>query len=48
MTNMATVVLQVIEIAEKYKKTPGQVLLNWGMQRGYAGKCALCMMSGYA
>ncbi|KAJ8653289.1 hypothetical protein O0I10_011039 [Lichtheimia ornata] len=26
----------VIEIAEKYKKTPGQVLLNWGMQRGYA------------
>ncbi|KAI7851599.1 NADP-dependent oxidoreductase domain-containing protein [Circinella umbellata] len=26
----------VLKIAEKYKKTPVQVLLNWGVSRGYA------------
>ncbi len=23
----------VLELAEKYKKTPGQILINWGLQR---------------
>jgi len=25
----------VLELAEKYKKTPTQVILAWGMSRGY-------------
>lgn len=31
--------LKVLEAAKKYNKTPVQVLLNWGIARGYTGKC---------
>ncbi len=26
--------VKIIEIAEKYKKTPAQIILNWGISRG--------------
>lgn len=32
---------QVLKAAEKYGKTPVQVLINWGVARGYCGKYML-------
>ena len=26
----------IIELSEKYERTPGQIILNWGIQRGHA------------